>query len=1242
AIMILISPLLMYYNRYIREDTPSLFYTLVMVWCTFMYINGPVGHRRKARYLFVFAGAMLGSMASKEVSFMYIAIFGSILTLYWVVRLGQHFFHVPGKTTFYFLTLAVLLSGVTALGMYVVLSINPLNTALTLGAGSQEYTSLIVWTALIFMALVVLILGTLFWVHRRGRLSRTIFIDVLLLVVLIIGVCTLLIYGEERSHVTAAPAVDASAPAAPAVPGTELDTVVTQTGFKPVVLYATYAGAALLIAFLVYTARAGWWRTLYRFRELDILWLMGTLVLPWLTPFLVLVSGATATDFTAIGQAVPEFIKTMLPVTTPDAIGKTYLAIQFIIPMLAISVTAGLVWNAKRWSIAAAVYYVLYLFFFTTVFTNMPGLAGMYTSLDYWLEQQSVRRGQQPQYYYLLIIMPFYEFLPMIGSLLAMIAGMAFFWRFRRERLVEREAEENPEALVTLPSEEYTDGVEEAVVAADVPDLGDLMAEKPKRKRGSFVSRPVLAGERLKEVPFLLFVSWWAIFMHIALTLAGEKMPWLGTHLTLPLIFLAGWFFGRVVERVDFSIFKRWSWVYLLLFPLLFVALAQVLAPLLIGPALGGLQQAQLEHTYQWIAGIVVAAIAIYALLRLVGRTGWAQFRLLLGVATFVALGVITLRSAWMASMINYDLATEFLVYAHGTPANKRVTEQLEEHSHRITDGMEIKFAYDFKLSWPGAWYFRNFKNAVFMGESPSPRVMEDAAVVMVGNENRAAVQAALEDRYYEYDYLRLWWPMQDYFGLTPHRIINTFDLSPSNTQAAQIRQGLFNIWWWRDYTTYGQALSKEFKITDWPVAERMYVLVRKDIAAQVCNLGLGEGTVSNPLAQQEVNLCTQNWQPLAASRVVSNQGGAQTILNSPRQVAVDAQGKVYVAEEFSHRITVINPDGTTALTIGQQGSQPGPYFERPNGVAVGPDGSIYVADTWNYRIQKFTQQGEYVTSWGQRGEYGAAAQAEPNDGLWGPRAVAVDGQGRVYVADTGNKRVRVYNSDGQYLYDIGSGGSGNGQLDEPAGLTISASGQLYVADTWNRRIAVFNLDGSPANIFANADGSFVNNFRVRGWSEDLGNRPYVAVDSARSQLYVTDPDAGRVLVYDVNGSCLGSFGQLNRETPGLSEFSSVGGIEVDAQGNVLVVDSGSGRVLQFAPFERPQPPIDSGQILPEVTGEVTAEVTPEVTGVVETFLDVVTMEVTPEATATAEVTPEATVTAEVTPAITSEATTGQ
>ena len=86
--------------------------------------------------------------------------------------------------------------------------------------------------------------------------------------------------------------------------------------------------------------------------------------------------------------------------------------------------------------------------------------------------------------------------------------------------------------------------------------------------------------------------------------------------------------------------------------------------------------------------------------------------------------------------------------------------------------------------------------------------------------------------------------------------------------------------------------------------------------------------------------------------------------------------------------------------------AQPG-LFNEPWGVAVGPDGSVYVADTWNHRIQKFDARGTYITAWGQFIDVGGQSAPDKPFAFYGPRALAVDTEGNVWVVDTGNKRVR-------------------------------------------------------------------------------------------------------------------------------------------------------------------------------------------------------------------------------------------
>ena len=1219
SVMLLISPLILYYNRYIREDTPSIFYTLVMVYCTFMYLDGPQSQRRKARWLYIFSAAMLASLASKEVAFIYIAVFGSFLTLYWLVRLAQHFWRLPGRSLLYTLSLGVLLGGVAAMGMYVVISIalgrfgNPTERTLFLSEQfrgifsgippSQDFSTFINWTFLVIAFIVVALVGTAIWAFR-GSLARIQWLDALIIFLLAFAVCLALIVLEERSHVPAR----GDETAAPLVPGEESGVVVEGAIYKPVFFYAAYVIAGVVVVALILSKQTGWWNTLLRFPEFDILIVMGTLILPWLSPLLMTAMGANPTDVSDLARATQAALP-FLPFNLNDFGAQVFLATLQVVPFAVVAIAAGLIWNAKRWLISAAVFHTLFVFFFTTMFTNVNGVgSGMIGSLGYWLEQQGVRRGSQPQYYYLILIMPFYEFLPVIGSILAMFSGLAYYWRFRRERQEERlvgglafEDGGEPKKKHGLAAGE--------VIVDEQAENGLEAAFEPRADRRITRDHP----EWLKRVPFLLFVSWWGVFNILAYTLAGEKMPWLGTHLTTPLILLTAWYFGRAFERVEVPKFLHRGWLYLLLIPLMFVVLLRFFGPLLFGQVFSGLTRGALSQTYEWLVAVAGIVLIGYALYKVIQQTGWLHFRRMAGVAAFLFLSLLTFRSAWMASFINYDLATEYLVYAHAAPAIKTVLADLEEMSLRTTDGMNMVFAYDNEVSWPYSWYFRNFRNARYFGSSPSAQQLSDAVAVVVGDGNRALVEPLLEDRYYRFEYNRLWWPMQDYFGLTPDRVLNALDLSPANTQAAQIRQGMWDIWWARDYSTYGQAVGKDFSIQRWPVADRMHFYVRKDVAAQIWSLGVGEGTTGTTVAE-EPNMCVQNWDPRPASLVIGSRGQEQGQLSRPIGLAVSPDGRLYVADEGNHRISVFDTAGTFLFSFGQRGGvfdeagnflgneRTGSLFERPAGVAVGPSGNVYVADTWNFRVQVFTPQGEFLRSWGQRGEFGFNAATAPEDAFWAPRAIAVDSQERVYVADTGNKRIRVYTAEGQHLMDIGSGGSGVGQLDEPVGLAISPDGLLYVADTWNDRISVFTLDGQPASVFSAGEDRLVNYFRVRGWIADLGNRPYIALDASRGVLYVTDPDAGRVLIYDAIGNCLGSIGQPSRETAGLNQFNTVGGIATDSEGYVYVSDAGNGRVLRFDPYNRPviaEPGGDQqAQQSAETTEEAleaTSEVSPEV-----------------------------------------------
>ena len=109
------------------------------------------------------------------------------------------------------------------------------------------------------------------------------------------------------------------------------------------------------------------------------------------------------------------------------------------------------------------------------------------------------------------------------------------------------------------------------------------------------------------------------------------------------------------------------------------------------------------------------------------------------------------------------------------------------------------------------------------------------------------------------------------------------------------------------------------------------------------------------------------------------------------------------------------------ATAWGRKGAGDG-QFNEPWGIAVAPDGSVYVADTWNHRIQKFSADGAFISRWGNVGDAKGSADSGANE-FWGPRSVAIGPDGSVYVADTGNKRIQVFDPDGHFERMFGGEG---------------------------------------------------------------------------------------------------------------------------------------------------------------------------------------------------------------------------
>lgn len=261
---------------------------------------------------------------------------------------------------------------------------------------------------------------------------------------------------------------------------------------------------------------------------------------------------------------------------------------------------------------------------------------------------------------------------------------------------------------------------------------------------------------------------------------------------------------------------------------------------------------------------------------------------------------------------------------------------------------------------------------------------------------------------------------------------------------------------------------------------------------------------------------------------------------------------------------TVYTPYAITTFAGNVQGTNDGmgsaAQFNQPEGVAVDNAGNVYVADVGNNTIRKITLDGTVTTLAGMAGQRGSTDGTGSAARFSLPIGLAVDGAGTVYVADSGNNKIRKVTSTGVVTTLTSSG------YNRPFGVAVDGATNLYVADSDNNRIRKI----TPVGVVTTLAGGIFGTNDGTGAAARFYHPQGVALDSA-TNIFVTDSQnytIRKITPAGVVTTVAGIGGQqgISDGIGSAARFSWPNGIAVDGGGYVYVVDQNKSTIRRLTP----------------------------------------------------------------------------